>query len=354
MKQRLLYFFPKPSSFIQKDIDILSERYDVVSRSFLPSKKYLLPISFLSQFIFLLANTGSSSLIICRFAAYHSFLPALFGKIFRKPVLIIIGGMESHCFPSISYGNYTRKIYGWFTRQSMNMATHISPVDESLVECEYNYAEEKFMTQGYKPFCPKARAPYTVIYNGYDARLFYRKENIERKPDSFLTTALTIEGPEFFRKGIDLIFEVAKKSPQCTFTVIGKNDSVKRETIPTNVLLVSKVPYDKLIDYYNAHEFYFQLSMAEGFPNALCEAMLCECIPIGSSVFGIPKIIDGCGFVLKKKNPEMLFKLIDSALNCDRKTLAHKSRQHIIENFSLEIRREKIFRLVESLISNPK
>jgi glycosyltransferase involved in cell wall biosynthesis len=40
--------------------------------------------------------------------------------------------------------------------------------------------------------------------------------------------------------------------------------------------------------------------MAEGLPNTLCESMLCECIPVGSSANGIPKAINDERLIVRR------------------------------------------------------
>jgi glycosyltransferase involved in cell wall biosynthesis len=61
---------------------------------------------------------------------------------------------------------------------------------------------------------------------------------------------------------------------------------------------------------FQEHQYYMQLSISEGFPNAPCEAMLCGCIPIGSNVAALPLIIGKTGYVLKHRNKEELIQLI--------------------------------------------
>ena len=68
------------------------------------------------------------------------------------------------------------------------------------------------------------------------------------------------------------------------------------------MILIPKITQRELINYFSMSRFYLQLSFSEGFGNALCEAMLCECVPIGSNVGAIPFIINDTGFILKKKD----------------------------------------------------
>jgi len=57
------------------------------------------------------------------------------------------------------------------------------------------------------------------------------------------------------------------------------------------------VPDEELIKYYQKAKVY-QLSEYEGLPNALCEAMLCECVPAGTRYCGIPTAIGDTGMCL--------------------------------------------------------
>ena len=349
LKKRLLYFYPEPSSFIGKDIAIFEKHFNLKHFSFSPSKKLYLLYFFLRQKLQLLRWIFSASCVVVRFGGYHALLPLLFARLFNKPSILIIGGTEAHYFPAIHYGSSTNKLYGWATGMSLRLARHLAPVDESLIEHAYRYDPDFPGMQGIRNLYPEVHTPFTVIHNGYDAEAFHIIESNRRKPRSFLTVANAAKGFEYYLKGIDLILELAGHFPDCTFTIAGNPSNRIDAARYPNVILAGKIEYHKLVELYNSHEFYLQLSVAEGFPNTLCEAMLCGCIPIGSDVFSIPKIIGDTGYVLKHRNSAELKRLIDAALDADRQELPVKARKKIVENYSLNRREKELLELIGSL-----
>lgn len=346
---KILFFTPSFSSFVIKDIKLIETKHKVWSFDFRIEKKIEVLWQLLKQIFIIPTYLFKTDLIICRFIGYHSLIPALFGKVFHKPVLAILGGNECHYFPAINYGNYTKTLYSLVTKISFRLADHIAPVDDTLVLSDYNYDNSGAPKQGYLYFYPSVKAPFTVVYNGYDPEKFYPFGK-ERKNNSFLAVALDINGREFYRKGIDLIFAIAPSFPQCSFTVVGKHETVSKSIIPSNLKLITRVNHDDLINLYNDNEYYMQLSLAEGFPNSLCEAMLCGCIPIGSNVFAIPKIISDSGFILNKKNISELESIINKALNSDKLYFSEKARTQIIENFPISKRQEGLLNLIDKLV----
>ena len=114
---------------------------------------------------------------------------------------------------------------------------------------------------------------------------------------------------------------------------------------------MGKLTPNELRDYYSRTQFYLQLSNFEGFGVAICEAMLCNCIPIVSDVNHLPTIIGDSGFVLKKRNLDMLNDLINVALKSDISNLEEKARDRIVNNFSTE-NRQKL--LIQELMSDKK
>lgn len=344
-KPILLYFHPGMASFIQKDIKIIEKEWNVIQFEFKQNNKKLIILEFLKQLIFLIKNIFKAEKIVCKFGGYHSFLPSLFGYIFKKPVLIFLAGYDCYSFPDIKYGVFNKKIFGKITSISYKLSNLLLPVHESMVNTAYTYYKTKYQNQGFLYFIPNLKTKIKTIYYGYEPEKFFNL-NKKRIKNSFLTVARETSGSTFFRKGIDLILEVAPLFPDYQFTIIGNTQDI---TTPSNVKMLPPVAYEQLQEIYNSHEFYLQLSIAEGFPNALCEAMLCGCIPIGSDVFSIPFIIDNSGLILKNRNIDELIKLINQTTTLDKKQYSKKAIERISNNFKLEMREKEILKTLKEL-----
>ncbi|MCK9398788.1 MAG: glycosyltransferase family 4 protein [Bacteroidales bacterium] len=344
--KKILYFYAVRMSFVARDIEIMKRRYPLTEYYLDTKKKWKIPLRLFHQFIFLLAHIRSAKTIICFFAGYHSLLPALFGRIFSKPVLIFLGGADAYRYPSFNYGHFNKFLIGKFTCLSARLADLLIPVDDSLMYSESDYYDAEYAKQGIRHFCRDLKTPSQTISLEYDPDLFYRKsENVAG--NTFITAGFGIEGSSFVRKGIDIIIEVAKLLPDCEFTVLGCSPDVIKVPFTANVKFIPPVPYEKLAGIYSQNRFYLQLSIAEGFPSAICEAMLCECIPIGSKVAAIPLIVGDTGFILEKRDVNQLKGIIEIALaREDLPELGRKARQRISEKFHPGARSEKIYEIL--------
>jgi glycosyltransferase involved in cell wall biosynthesis len=204
--------------------------------------------------------------------------------------------------------------------------------------------------QGYKVHCKNIKAGFSEIYNGYNPEKW--KCESEKEPKSFITVAFNIGNQRINNlKGIDLILQIADSFPDCKFYLVGANEQFIQKNKINNIISLPPLPPEDLKSIYSKSAFYLQLSISEGFPNSLCEAMLCECIPIGSNVGGIPTIINDTGFLLEKKDPEKLKEIIKKALEINKDKLKTAARNRIAENFTETKRKEKLLNLIDQLIN---
>lgn len=337
--KKIAYFYPNLTSFVKRDIEILSTKYSVITHDFNLTKKHLVPFQFIKQLLFIIRSFFSVDSVICHFAGYSSLLPALFSKLFRKPCFIIVAGTDAAWFPDLNYGNYGKRLLGWATCTSLKNATLIFPVHESLAYQDYNYYPSGAPAQGFQHFCPQTKSiPFKALYYGYDSSLFKPVKGIERQKNSFLTIGNLSNPYMFKRKGYDLIIELAELRPELNFTLVGW-DKKQEITVPKNVTLLPYMSQHEVINCFSKHEYYFQLSIMEGFPNALAESMLCGCVPIGSNVSGIPDIIGDTGYILETHTLADLNQLITEIISKNNlNQLSIKARNRISINFTLERR----------------
>ncbi|HLT08311.1 MAG TPA: glycosyltransferase family 4 protein [Cyclobacteriaceae bacterium] len=338
----IIYTYPISTAFTQRDIEMIRPHGSI--RAFVFTNDPIkLPFYFILQFFQLLLFLPRTTKYLCFFAGYHSVLPVFFGKLFGISVFIQSGGMDAMNMPEINYGNFRKKWLRKATVYSLKHCSMILPVAEALVQCNYTYDPRINPKQGLKNLIPDLSTPIHVIHNGFDAD-FWVDEQKPKRPFSFITVAVgTSQANRAAVKGIDLILDMASRFPNYVFTLVG--DPHFRSELP-NVKVMGKLTPALLKEEFNQHRFYLQLSTSEGFPNALAEAMLCGCIPIGSAVGAIPEIIGNTGFLLQQKDQAQLHELFLQLPKEDLDHLRISARQRIQEHFSYEKRQKALLAIL--------
>lgn len=349
----VFYFYTRNATFIQKDLVMLRKEFHVLEHSFPAPEKWKTPLLFLSQLGFVLQHLGKirSAVFMCQFAGYHSFLPCLLARLLGRPSIIVVGGTDCVAFPSLRYGHFQNKLLAWFTKASYRWVHTVSAVHESLFGRDNPYAGEAERKQGILHFFPKARFRRNAIPNGFDTDLFKLGTPWEERPVfSFISISASLNDPIRMRlKGIDLVLELARRLPEAHFTLVGAEGKLD---VPENVRLLPYVPNEQLPALYNQHRYYMQLSLSEGFPNALSEAMACGCIPMVSAVASMPEIVGSAGLILPERNADLLETLVRQRLlksEGEEAQVAATSAQSIARRFNWARRETELRELVRSL-----
>jgi glycosyltransferase involved in cell wall biosynthesis len=172
-------------------------------------------LAFFKQlFLFLLYHLPTAKVVVCQIAAYHSFLPVLLARLFRKPSVIFLAGTDcARTFHRCSMAIFASPCLHGLLLPVCGCATHLAPKHGSLIRAPYHYDSSGAPEQGIACFVKNLQTPYTVIPNGFDETVFYPLP-VVRKPQSFITVAIGIGTSNINAlKGVDLIVEAAATSP---------------------------------------------------------------------------------------------------------------------------------------------
>ena len=345
MKNKILFVYDKYVTFIRRDFEILTEEdYEVKRLSFNAQKNvFKLAWSFLKQFVSLWFLVSKYDIIFIWFADYHAFFPVLIGKLFKKKIVLNIAGFDASKINNINYGLFAGKKYRvYMGSYAIRNADLIFGVDDSMILGENNYIGN--YPSGVKFFVPDLKGRCEVVPFGFDQTIWKRNNLIDKKENSVVSVGTASDITTLKRKGFDFLLEIAAEMPNVDFTIIGVRDEALRfltNRCPKNLTLIGFLNFEELINNYSAHKVFAQISLNEGQPNTLCEAMFCECIPVGSSVNGIPNVIDNENLIIKKKEIKQAKEVISYALSLteeDGKII----RESMIKRYPKSLRKEKI------------
>jgi len=332
-KQSILFVYVNYSSFVKADFEILSSFANVTKYQFKPGKGiFKTGIELLKEFVYLIFNISKFDSVFIWFGDYHSLLPVLFAKIFRKKSFIVIGGYDVSTLSEYGYGSFSHPIRSFFTRNTFKFVNICFPVAEAL--------RQKLLFIN-----PKANAE--TIATSVDSDRFDFTEY--ERPKNIITISGTENHQRLMVKGLDRFRELATFLPEFELTIIGVAEAAKSyfEPLPANLTLLPLQQFEKLTQYYKTASFYAQLSRSEGLPNALCEAMLCGCIPVGTNVGDIQITIEKTGLTIEEWNPELIADFI--RLNHNNIQLRNEARERIKLLYDPDKRIMRFKQLMDSL-----
>ena len=329
-KQSVLFVYVNYSSFVKADFEILSTFANVTKYQFKPGKGiFKTGIEVLKELIFLIFNGFKFDSVFVWFGDYHSMLPVLFAKTFRKKSFVVIGGYDVSTLSEYKYGSFSNPIRAFFTRNTFKFVDICFPVADAL--------RKKLLVIN-----PKAKAE--TIASSVDVKKFNFSEY--KRTKSIITVSGTDNLQRLMVKGLDRFRELATCLPEFEFVIIGATDGVMSyfEPLPANLTLLPPQQFDQLTQHYERASFYAQLSRSEGLPNALCEAMLCGCIPVGTNVGDIQITIGNTGLTIDDWKPEVLVDYI--RLNHNNIQLRNQARERIQMLYNPALRIERFQQLM--------
>ena len=300
------------SRFTDIDRDALAERWEVVeSRSWRVAAR--------------------ADALVIWFAGPHAVPALLVAKVLRRrPVLAIVGGIDTANLPEIGYGFQRGGWRRWVARWVMRRAdTRMVNSDFARGELRANVGLDAVRVHHGVP------DPFGSLPAG--------------PRDRMALTVGVVDQRNLGRKGIRTFVEAARSLPDVEFVVAGKDagdgalESLRAIAGP-NVSFTGFVSDSELDDLYRRASVYVQASQHEGFGMSVAEAMLAGAIPVVSPSGALPEVVGDAGIVTTDVAGG-----IRRALEAGPEARA-AARARVVREFALSMRVEGLQRLVSDLL----
>jgi len=262
---------------------------------------------------------------------WYTLAPCIIYKYFKHGTVII------HTFHTdpVKNPNKIKRIMLAFLFSQCNAITFVS-----------KYLQEKIMDS------IDIRTKTSVIYGGTnpntiedkDISEFRKKYNIQEYYQiicfiGVLSWKLKAEGAKILVKSFN---QITKELPDSRLIIVG--DGIYRkeiECIAEDLEIASKIIFTGFLDNplipLNLCDIYTHISLQEGFPLAILEAMSCEKAIIASNTGGIPEVItDGENGLLVESSPEAISKTVIDLMNSPerRSKLGHNAKMDVEERYT--------------------
>lgn len=347
---KVLYVKNGDSSFIRLDEEILRNNFNAFILNLNNRDRYTYFLQLLKLIVVLAVFLPFMSIAYTRFADWHTAIISFFCKLYHKKLVVVVGGYDVSWLPEFGYGVYDRKTRGKWAKYALRNASLILPNNPSLINNTNNYMPGISRKGGIDVFVPERTGKLRVLYNAYHTDFWVAVPGSE-KENLVITVAYINNKRTYDIKGINDFIEAADHMPDLRFRLIGTEKEQLRQwtdSIPENLEIIPSMSRDELLLEYQRAKVFCLLSLTEGMPNVLCEAMLCECIPVVSDVNFNAELIGESGFVVKKRDISLIRNAIRNAVDSDENQ-GKKARSIITENYPFERREKELAGLLRDL-----
>lgn len=269
------------------------------------------------------------------FADLVNFDTGILCRAFHRPFVLCVAGYELANYSDISYGLQGRRLTRRVVRGCFRFADTLLFLHEGL-------REEA------RRLYPWATDKMRVLAPGYDASFWCPDPTVRRSIVSSVISADT--PPRFHIKGGPVVFELARRLPTVDFVVVGIAPSLQaalQADAPPNLQFISRLPAEELRATFRRSKVVLQPSLREVFPNSVCEAMLCGCLPVSSPLPVMQEVIGDAGFVAPSGKADAFEPTLGQALDASE-SLRERARDRVQGRYPIEDRLRSLRDLVDS------
>jgi|GEM_PF-6530406 len=303
----------------------------------------MFPLGFVLDFFFLLFNLYKFKIVFIWFGDYHSYLPCVLSKITGKKSLLCLGGYDAHWIVPDKAYTLKDKFRKFCVMKSIKYASILLPVSNWLAGFIKPHKEEKNIGVAYCCVNPKAlegdlkvKKEQWILTVGGGGILY---ETTRKKLDFFIQIGNYFfeNFPDYDTKFILIGHEKDKETYNYLINFVkSPNISILPPIEDTNILK----------EYFSKASVYCQFSEYEAFGIAVIEAMLNRTIPIVYNGGAMPEVIDGGGIIINNFDVENTANIIKDILDNKYEDLRDIARERVINNFTIEKRKEIIYKYI--------
>ena len=319
----ILFISAFRTTFIQDDIDYLEKHFRL--RIFIGHG--------LTAAWKIMINVFRSDIVVCWFGSVYAFVGIFFGRMVGVKSVVMVGGVDAAKDEKLQYGIWLSSWRAKLVRYAIRHADKILVVDPSLGE-------------NLKRLAAYDGGNIVYVPTGFDPEFW---KPLGLKDDTVLTVAIVRDRTTALIKGIDLLIDAAWKMPETNFIVVGIDPGADLNLFPPlNMKFYPPVERSALLPLYRQAKIYCQPSRREGLSNALCEAMLCECIPVATAVGGTSTAVGADGFLIPTAQADSLVEGLLRALQGDE-SFGKRARLRIVSLFPKQKRETDLLHILNSL-----